>query len=94
MKNSESQENVQAQVDRFIKASTEPLTPEQAVYLVAVLVNRGAVELHRVARAAAAERKGTPEWGRWAALQNNARNLVLQSSTARDIGAQIDGHGR
>lgn len=90
----ESQPDVQAEVDRFIKERLADASPEESAYLVAVLVNRSAAELHRISRSAANERKGTPEWGRWAALQNASRNLVLQSSTARDTAAQLSGRRR
>lgn len=84
----------QAEADRYLKAWLGSLRPEEAVYVVAVLLNRAAVEMHRLARLEAAERKGSAEWGRWAALQNAARSLVLQSSTARDLAAQLVGRER
>lgn len=90
----QAERDVQAEVDRFIKATTEGLAAEEAAYAVAVLLNRGAAELHRVARATATERKGSPDWGRWAALYNTARTLVLQASTARDAAAQLAGRPR
>ncbi|MBI4494546.1 MAG: hypothetical protein HY690_17340 [Chloroflexi bacterium] len=85
---------VQAEMDRFLKASTDGLAAEEAAYVLAVLLNRGAAELTRLARAVAAERKGNPDWGRWAALHNTARALVLQASTARDVAAQLAGRPR
>ena len=86
--------DVQAEADRLIKAFTAGLGPAEAVYAVAVIANRAAAELHRLARAEATARKGTPEWGNWAAFQNAARNLVLQSSTARDLTARLAGRKR
>jgi hypothetical protein len=86
--------DVQVDVDDLIKGLSAELGPEQAAYVVAVVANRAAAELHRLARAQATAQKGTPEWGTWAALQNAARNLVLQSSTARDVAAKLAGRGR
>lgn len=86
--------DVQAEADRLIKGlQVEPGT-EAAVYAVAVLANRAAAELHRLAKGEATARKGTPEWGAWAALQNSARKLVLDSSTARDGAARLAGRPR
>jgi hypothetical protein len=86
--------DVQAEADRLIKALQAGLGPDEATYAVAVLANRVAAELHRLAKAEAAARKGTPEWGTWAALQNSARKLVLDSSTARDGAARLVGRAR
>lgn len=86
--------DVQADVDRIIKEMTADLDAEEAAYAVAVLANRSAAELHRLAKAEAAARRGAPEWGNWAAFQNAARNLVLQSSTGRDLAAKLAGRGR
>ena len=89
-----AERDVQADADRLIKELADGLGPEEAVYTVAVIANRAAAEMHRLARAEATARKGTPEWGSWAAFQNAARNLVLQSSTARDLAAKLAGRRR
>ena len=86
--------DVQAEADRLIKTLQADLGTEAAVYAVAVLANRAAAELHRLAKGEATTRKGTPEWGTWAALQNSARKLVLDSSTARDGAARLAGRTR
>ena len=86
--------DVQAEADRLIKGLQAELGTEAAVYAVAVLANRAAAELHRLAKGEATARKGTPEWGTWAALQNSARKLVLDSSTARDGAARLAGRPR
>jgi hypothetical protein len=86
--------DVQAEADRLIRGLQAGLGPDEATYAVAVLANRVAAELHRLAKAEAAARKGTPEWGTWAALQNSARKLVLDSSTARDGAARLVGRTR
>ncbi len=86
--------DVQAEADRLIKNLQADHGTEVAVYAVALLANRAAAELHRLAKAEATARKGTPEWGTWAALQNAARKLVLDSSTARDGAARLAGRPR
>ena len=89
-----AERNVQAEADRVIKELSARLGPEEAVYAVTVLANRAAAEMHRLAKTEATARKGSPEWGTWASFQNAARNLVLQSSTARDIAAKLAGRAR
>jgi hypothetical protein len=86
--------NVQAEADALIKELTAEAGPEEAAYAVAVLVNRSAAELHRLTKGEATARRGAPDWGAWAALQNTARALVLQSSTARDGAAKLVGRAR
>ena len=86
--------DAQAEADRLIKSLQADLSAEAAAYAVAVLANRAAAELHRLAKGEATARKGTPEWGTWAALQNSARKLVLDASTARDGAARLAGRPR
>ncbi len=86
--------DVQAHADRMIKELSATLGPEEAVYAVAVLANRAAAEMHRLGKAEATARKGSPAWGAWASFQNAARNLILQSSTARDVAAKLAGRSR
>ncbi len=90
----DSGREVQAAADRMIKELSATLGSEEAVYAVAVLANRAAAEMHRLGKAEAAARKGGPDWGTWASFQNAARNLVLQSSTARDVAAKLTGRSR
>ena len=89
-----TEQDVQAEADRLIKEFSATLGSDGAVYAVAVIANRAAAEMHRLAKAQAAARKGNPEWGTWASLQNAARNLVLQSSTAREVAARLAGRAR
>ena len=84
----------QARLDQLIADLLADLPAEEALYVAAVLANRAATELHKRARAGAAERRGTESWGSWAGLQNAARSLVLQSSTARDTAAALTGRKR
>lgn len=91
--------DVQAEADRAIEAFQADLTTVEsdtsaAVYAMAVLVNRAAAELHRLAKSEATASKGTERWGNWAALQNSARRLVLDSSPARDGAARLAGRPR
>ena len=89
-----SKRDFQADADRLIKQLSADLPAEEAAYGVAVVANRAAAELHRLAKGEASARRGTPEWGNWAAFQNSARNLVLQTSTARDLAAKMVGRKR
>jgi hypothetical protein len=58
--------------------------PEQAANDLAAIANRAIIELHNVARSAANERRGAPDWGQWARLANAARSGVLQVAAVRD----------
>jgi hypothetical protein len=60
------------------------LPPNEAAVALADLVNRTAVELHKLARAQAQARRGEPDWGDWAKLANAARTAVLQAASCRD----------
>ncbi|MFN8635940.1 MAG: hypothetical protein U0893_18995 [Chloroflexota bacterium] len=86
--------DAQATVDRLIRDLTRGLDSEQAVYLVSVLANRSAAELHRLAKVQATATKGEPAWGSWASLQNAARRLVLDATSARDGAAKLAGRQR
>lgn len=86
--------DAQARVDGLIRDLQAGLDPEQAVYMVAVLANRSASELHRLARARATATKGESAWGSWASLQNAARRLVLDAASARDGAAKLAGRPR
>jgi hypothetical protein len=86
--------DAQAAADRLIREIQSGLSPEQAVYVVAVLANRSATELHKLARAQATATKGETDWGSWASLQNAARRLVLDAASARDGAAKLAGHQR
>jgi len=86
--------DAQARVDTLIRALQRDLDVDQAVYVVAVLANRSAAELHRLAKAQATAAKGEPAWGSWASLQNAARRLVLDATSARDGAAKLAGRQR
>lgn len=84
----------QADADRAIRELQEGLDPEQSAYIVAVLANRAAAELHRLAKVQATASKGSPSWGAWATLQNAARKLVLDGASAREQAAKMAGRSR
>ena len=86
--------DLQAEADRHLAELLEGLSAEQAAPALAVLANRVAVRLHNLARAEASARKGQAEWPTWAQLQNAARNLVLHSSTCRDLALRLTGQKR
>ena len=86
--------DAQARVDTLIRELQQELDVDQAVYVVAVLANRSAAELHRLAKAQATATKGEPAWGSWASLQNAARRLVLDATAARDGAAKLAGRQR
>ena len=86
--------DAQARVDALIRELQQGLDVDQAVYVVAVLANRSAAELHRLAKAQATATKGEPVWGNWASLQNAARRLVLDATSARDGAAKLAGRQR
>jgi hypothetical protein len=58
--------------------------PEQAVAELTAVANRVIIELNKIARGQAAERRGQPDWGAWARLANAVRGTVLQVATIRD----------
>ena len=62
-------------------AASEP--PEEAALVLAAIANRAMAELNKLARAQGAARRGTPDWGSWAALANAARDAVLRVATCR-----------
>jgi hypothetical protein len=86
--------DAQAKVDALIRELQTDLDDVQAVYMVALLANRAAAELHRLAKAQATATKGEAAWGSWASLQNAARRLVLDATSARDGAAKLAGRPR
>ncbi len=67
------------------------LPPDQAAYVLAAIANRAAAALHKLARDTADGRKGQPDWGRWARLQNASRDAVLRTATSRELAGEIAG---
>ena len=58
--------------------------PEEAIPGLTLLANRAIIELHRVSREQANQRRGQPDWGKWARLANAIRSGVLQVAAIRD----------
>lgn len=75
--------------EAVLASMLEGLPPEAAARALAQLVNRASARLHTLSRAEAAARKDQPSWPQWAQLQNAARALVLQASTARELAARL-----
>ena len=71
--------------------SAMALPPNEAAVALADLVNRAAVELHKLARAQAQARRGERDWGDWAKLANAARTAVLQAASCRDAARGVAG---
>ena len=94
MTSPESPRDYQVEADAYIAQLTEGLPAEEAALALTVLSNRAGTRLNNIARSESAERKGEPDWPVWAALVNAARSLILQSSSARDLGAKLTGRRR
>jgi hypothetical protein len=70
-------------VEQLIREiAAEP--PEQAVVDLTAVANRSIIELNKLARQQASNRRGEPDWGKWARLANAARSGVLQIAAVRD----------
>lgn len=57
---------------------------DHALADLTTLANRAIIELHKIAREQANQRRGQPDWGKWARLANAARSGVLQIAAVRD----------
>lgn len=84
----------QAEADAHLDDALKDLEPAEAALFLAVLGNRVGTRLHNLARSSSGSTKGTDVWASWAALQNAARNLVLQASTCRDLAGRVAGRRR
>jgi hypothetical protein len=71
------------EVEALVRAlGAKPTT--QALAELTAVANRAVIELHRLARQEANQRRGREEWGRWAKLANAVRSGVLQVAAIRD----------
>ncbi|HLG52179.1 MAG TPA: hypothetical protein VKY56_11175 [Chloroflexota bacterium] len=77
------------EVEAAIRSALEHPERTEAALVLAAIANRAAAALHQLARAEANGRKGTPSWGRWAALTNAARDAVLRTATCRQAAGQL-----
>lgn len=82
---------VPPEVEQAIQTVLRTESPEQASALLANIANRVVAELHKLARAQANQQKGTPQWGRWAALVNASRDAVLKLSMCRETAGELAG---
>jgi hypothetical protein len=76
-------------VEASIKDIAASDNPADAAFVLASIANRAAAALHQLARSRAAERKGQPDWGRWASLTNVSRDAVLRTATCRQTANQL-----
>ena len=79
---------INPEIDAIIRAVAAGADPASAVEL-AVVANRVVSELHKLARNIANEKRGKPEWGRWASLVNSSRDAVLRTATCRKTAIQL-----
>lgn len=77
------------EIEAAIKRATENPNRAEAAILLAAIANRAAAALHQLARSEASQRKGQPDWGRWASLTNVSRDAVLRTATCRQTATQI-----
>ena len=76
-------------VDAALREVGRDPVPEAAALSLALIIHRAANELHRLSRGRAAERRGEPDWGTWASLQNASRDVVLKGATLRQTAGQL-----
>jgi hypothetical protein len=76
-------------VEAAIKEIVGGENPADAAFVLASIANRAAAALHQLARSRASERKGQPDWGRWASLTNVSRDAVLRTATCRQTANQL-----
>jgi hypothetical protein len=81
-------------VEAAVKAAVAELPAAEAAYVLAAIANRATAALHKLARDTAEAKRGTPEWGRWARLQNASRDAVLRTATSREVAGELAGAGR
>jgi len=79
----ENEPSTVSRVEQLIREiAAEPA--EQAVVDLTAVANRSIIELNKLARQQASNRRGEPDWGKWARLANAARSGVLQVAAVRD----------
>ncbi len=79
---------IDPEIDAIIRTAGARADAAGAVEL-AQMANRVVSELHKVARKIANEKRGTPEWGRWASLVNTSRDAVLRTAACRKAASQL-----
>lgn len=79
---------IDPEIDATIRAAGNRADAAAAVEL-ALMANRVVSELHKLARKIANEKRGTPDWGRWASLVNTSRDAVLRTAACRKAASQL-----
>lgn len=76
-------------IDSHLRAIAREQEPAAAVLALALIVHRATNELQKLSRGEAGRRRGQPDWGAWASLQNATRDMVLKAATCRKTARQL-----
>ena len=76
-------------IDSHLRAIAREQEPAAAVLALALIVHRATNELQKLSRREAGQRRGQPDWGAWASLQNATRDMVLKAATCRKTARQL-----
>jgi hypothetical protein len=76
-------------IDDHVRAIAREQEPAAAVLALALIVHRATNELQKLSRSEAGRRRGQPDWGAWASLQNATRDMVLKAATCRKTARQL-----
>lgn len=76
-------------IDSHLRAIAREQEPAAAVLALALIVHRATNELQKLSRREAGRRRGQPDWGAWASLQNATRDMVLKAATCRKTARQM-----
>lgn len=76
-------------IDGHVRAIAREQEPAAAVLALALIVHRATNELQKLSRREAGRRRGQPDWGAWASLQNATRDMVLKAATCRKTARQL-----
>ncbi|MAG35036.1 MAG: hypothetical protein CL878_02125 [Dehalococcoidia bacterium] len=76
-------------IDSSIRSIARDQEPAAAALALALVVHRATNELQRLTRYTAGQRRGQPDWGAWASLQNASRDMVLKAATCRKTARQL-----
>ena len=76
-------------IDDYVRAIAREQEPAAAVLALALIVHRATNELQKLSRREAGRRRGQPNWGAWASLQNATRDMVLKAATCRKTARQL-----
>jgi hypothetical protein len=85
----ESTGRLPAEIEAAIKGAAAGENRPEAALRLAAIANRATTMLHQLAREEANARKGQPDWGRWAALANTSRDVLLRTATSRRAASDL-----